>query len=198
MYHASSFLRIRAKRLRSGRKVVRVLICALLAGSYACYRPQPIVLVARSNSLEERAVVRAGAAASATAMSHAALSAQRAALVAELSEALLRCRPVPPHLPFSNSNDHRPATGPSNNSATRNRHASTIAGEPAPDRRSRGCIDINEASARRLERLPRIGPTIAERIIAERPFAAVSELRRVRGIGAATLQGLLDRVCTIE
>ncbi len=73
-------------------------------------------------------------------------------------------------------------------------------GEDAPSRRrsSSTCIDINTASARRLDRLPRIGPAIAGRIIDARPYASLSDLRRVRGIGSATLQGLQDRLCAIE
>jgi len=54
-------------------------------------------------------------------------------------------------------------------------------------------IDVNEADAAQLQRLPRIGPKLAQRIIEERdkqPFATVNDLRRVKGIGPKTLDGL--------
>jgi len=53
-------------------------------------------------------------------------------------------------------------------------------------------ININTANAAELDRLPRVGPVIAERIIEFReengPFASVDDLVRVRGIGAKTLE----------
>lgn len=54
-------------------------------------------------------------------------------------------------------------------------------------------IDVNTATAADLQRLPRVGPVLAAAIVAartDRPFAAVDDLRRVRGIGAKTLDGL--------
>lgn len=57
-------------------------------------------------------------------------------------------------------------------------------------------IDINAADAHELARLPGIGAELARRIIAERetngPFVNLTDLQRVRGIGArkaATLSG---------
>lgn len=53
-------------------------------------------------------------------------------------------------------------------------------------------VDVNRASAEELALLPGIGPAIAGRIVSDRsergPFASVDELRRVKGIGAATLE----------
>jgi competence protein ComEA len=51
-------------------------------------------------------------------------------------------------------------------------------------------VDINRATIAELETLPRIGPAIAARIVAEReangPFASLAALEgRVRGIGPA-------------
>jgi competence protein ComEA len=54
-------------------------------------------------------------------------------------------------------------------------------------------ININLASQTELQRLPRIGPKLSERIIAERakgPFKSVADLRRVKGIGPKTLANL--------
>jgi competence protein ComEA len=48
-------------------------------------------------------------------------------------------------------------------------------------------ISVNRATARQLDRLPGIGPVLAERIVAGRPYATVDELDRVKGIGPATL-----------
>lgn len=53
-----------------------------------------------------------------------------------------------------------------------------------------GPVDVNSATAEQLETLPRIGPSLARRIIAYReqhgPFASVEDLRHVRGIGVTT------------
>lgn len=53
-------------------------------------------------------------------------------------------------------------------------------------------IDINQATADELDRLPRVGPKIAGRIIEFRSmygrFQSVDELMGVRGIGATTLE----------
>ncbi|MBK6765748.1 MAG: helix-hairpin-helix domain-containing protein [bacterium] len=59
-------------------------------------------------------------------------------------------------------------------------------------------IDINLASASELERLPGIGPVLAERILSERetngPFVTVDDLDRVSGIGVKKLAELRARV----
>lgn len=54
-------------------------------------------------------------------------------------------------------------------------------------------IDVNTAGVAELERLPGIGPKLAERIAAERdlhgPFQGPDDLRqRVRGLGPAALE----------
>jgi competence protein ComEA len=64
----------------------------------------------------------------------------------------------------------------------------------APPASTAGPLDLNAASADALERLPRIGPALARRIVDDRaangPFRSVDELERVRGIGPATLDAL--------
>lgn len=53
-----------------------------------------------------------------------------------------------------------------------------------------GPIDVNRATAEELERLPRVGPALAKRIVewrdANGPFESVESLRHVRGIGVTT------------
>ena len=54
-------------------------------------------------------------------------------------------------------------------------------------------IDLNRASAEQLRTLPGIGPTLTTRILdarRERPFRSVDDLRRVKGVGAKTLDKL--------
>ena len=54
-------------------------------------------------------------------------------------------------------------------------------------------VDVDVASAAELERLPRVGPSLARRIVEEReaggPFGSLDGLRRVSGIGPGTLAG---------
>jgi len=61
-----------------------------------------------------------------------------------------------------------------------------------------GRVNLNAADVAQLEQLPRIGPAMAERIIAWRdehgPFRTVEDLLEVSGIGEATLDGLRDLV----
>jgi competence protein ComEA len=61
-----------------------------------------------------------------------------------------------------------------------------------------GKIDINLADAALLETLPRIGPTIAQRITEYRemngPFEATEDIQEVQGIGPATFEGIKDLI----
>lgn len=72
-------------------------------------------------------------------------------------------------------------------------------GKAAPARRPDPApIDVNAATAAELEQLPRLGPALAQRIVAWRerhgPFAGPEDLRHVRGIGPSTVRLLLPRV----
>lgn len=57
-----------------------------------------------------------------------------------------------------------------------------------------GPIDVNIATAEELSALPRIGPTLAARIVADRathgPFRTLDELDRVPGLGPSTVREL--------
>jgi competence protein ComEA len=59
-------------------------------------------------------------------------------------------------------------------------------------------VNINTATAAELETLPRIGPTMAQRILEYReangPFGANEELQNVSGIGPATFDTLKDMI----
>lgn len=59
-------------------------------------------------------------------------------------------------------------------------------------------ININNATIEDFDDLPRIGATLAERIVAYRdtngPFSAIEELLDVPGIGDLTLAGMRDKI----
>ncbi|MDZ4698735.1 MAG: helix-hairpin-helix domain-containing protein [Rhodothermales bacterium] len=75
-----------------------------------------------------------------------------------------------------------------------------VAADPPAERPSSGnqvpfhTVRINSATAAELERLPRIGPKTAERIVAFRdtngPFRRPEDLMLIRGIGEKTFEGL--------
>ena len=64
----------------------------------------------------------------------------------------------------------------------------------AADAPANGVVNLNTASAEQLQLLPRVGPSIAGRIVEFRqqngPFDSVDELVAVRGIGERSLEGL--------
>lgn len=77
----------------------------------------------------------------------------------------------------------------------RQRDAARQAARPlAPGER----IDLNTATAGDLVRLPRVGPALARRIVADReangPFRDLADLDRVAGIGPALLREVADHV----
>lgn len=59
-------------------------------------------------------------------------------------------------------------------------------------------VDLNSAPAEEIARLPRIGMSLAKRIVADRaargPFRGLGDLDRVPGVGPALLGTLADRV----
>jgi len=63
-----------------------------------------------------------------------------------------------------------------------------------------GVVNINTADLEQLQLLPRVGPALADRIIAFReangPFASVDELVAVKGIGERSLASLAPYVTT--
>lgn len=69
---------------------------------------------------------------------------------------------------------------------------------PTQADRDAGPLDLDVATAVRIEQLPRIGPALAARIVADRdsngPYGSLDELQRVRGIGPALARQLAPLV----
>ena len=59
-------------------------------------------------------------------------------------------------------------------------------------------VDLDRATAKEIENLPRIGPVLATRIVADRdslgPFGSLERLQRVRGVGPALARALATHV----
>src|SRR5207253_3002293 len=98
----------------------------------------------------------------------------------EIEEADARDADGPPVRPVAMKEKSRLAT-------------STMTSRPKKSEGLTRPIDINRASEEQLQQLPGIGPELARRIVEVRrvaPFRSVNDLRRVRGIGAKTLEKL--------
>lgn len=63
-----------------------------------------------------------------------------------------------------------------------------------------GVVNVNTASATELERLPGVGPTVAQRIVEHREkngaFKSVEDLMLVRGIGEKSFERIKPYVAT--
>ena len=57
-----------------------------------------------------------------------------------------------------------------------------------------GRLNLNTATEEQLEALPRVGPALAARLVAGRPYRSLADLDRVRGIGPAALERLAPLV----
>lgn len=62
--------------------------------------------------------------------------------------------------------------------------------QTAPEFSPQNRLDLNAASAQELQSVPGIGPVLAARIVAGRPYKTVEDLRRVKGVGPKTLEKL--------
>lgn len=66
----------------------------------------------------------------------------------------------------------------------------------------RKLVNINTATAKELEALPRIGPVYAQAIVDYRTehgsFAAIEDIVKVKGIGPVTFAGLRDRISIVD
>ncbi len=88
---------------------------------------------------------------------------------------------TPPRVYYARVRPRRGAGRPASDSLG----AGLAPADPIPPVR----VDMDVASAAEIEGLPRIGPTLAQRIVADRaangPFGTLEELGRVKGIGPA-------------
>jgi competence ComEA-like helix-hairpin-helix protein len=74
-------------------------------------------------------------------------------------------------------------TGAALDSATSTNSSAAATGAP-------GLVDLNAASFEELQKLPGIGPKMAERIMAHRPYEKLEDLDQVPGIGPKTIERL--------
>ena len=81
-------------------------------------------------------------------------------------------------------------------SATASRAGSALATPVPPETgvTASGLIDLNTATLEELEELPGIGPTLAQRIVDGRPYRAIEELLRVKGVGHTLYDGMKDLI----
>ncbi len=82
--------------------------------------------------------------------------------------------------------------------ASRGRAGAAASPRPATKATPVGPVDVDQADAAALIALPRIGPVLAARIVADRdslgPFGSLEALERVRGIGPAMIGQLAPHV----
>lgn len=53
-----------------------------------------------------------------------------------------------------------------------------------------GRVNLNTATTEQLEALPKVGPALAAKLIAGRPYRSLADLDRVKGVGPSTLKTL--------
>lgn len=58
-------------------------------------------------------------------------------------------------------------------------------------------VNVNTATKAEVEKLPGIGPVLAMRIIAARPYKMVDELKKIEGLGDKTFAQIKDLI-TVE
>lgn len=75
----------------------------------------------------------------------------------------------------------------------------TSVSHPEGQSPSKDPLNINTATAPELERLPGIGPSLAQKIVENRdkygPFEKVEDITRVSGIGPAKFEQIRDLIC---
>jgi len=69
----------------------------------------------------------------------------------------------------------------------------SVRADPRLMRALRLPVDVNSAGPDALQTLPGIGPVLADRIVAGRPFPSLDALQSVSGIGPATVRRIASR-----
>lgn len=69
-------------------------------------------------------------------------------------------------------------------------HPVSVQPQNIPNLCAPGQINVNAASISELTQIVHIGPVIAERIVAERPFLSLDDLTRVSGLGASRVRDI--------
>jgi comEA protein len=94
-----------------------------------------------------------------------------------------------PDINYDPGATHNNGSGPSR-SAVKSLSSAAVHNDKKPP--EPGSVDINRASAGELERLPHIGPALAQRIVAYRNrqgrFKSLQDLKRVKGLGEKTIR----------
>jgi competence protein ComEA len=60
--------------------------------------------------------------------------------------------------------------------------------------KSKAKVDVNSASVETLETLPGIGPTLADRIVAGRPYKNADDLANVKGLSKSKVDAFQDQI----
>lgn len=55
-------------------------------------------------------------------------------------------------------------------------------------------VDVNSADVKTLETLPGIGPTLADRIVAGRPYHSADDLAKVKGLSKSKIDAIQDKI----
>lgn len=74
---------------------------------------------------------------------------------------------------------------------TKTKAASEKATHETESTSAAGLVNLNTADKAALESLPGVGPALADRIIAARPFKSVEDLKNVQGIGPVRAQAII-------
>lgn len=51
-----------------------------------------------------------------------------------------------------------------------------------------GRVNLNTATQEQLEALPKVGPSMAKKIIVGRPYRSLADFDRIKGVGEATMK----------
>ncbi|MGO8926811.1 MAG: ComEA family DNA-binding protein [Limisphaerales bacterium] len=81
-----------------------------------------------------------------------------------------------------------------NASVAQAQEKNTAAQAQTPTKGKKSQVDVNSADLKTLETLPGIGPVLAQRIIAGRPYKTLADLGKAKGMSKAKLDAIKDDV----